>query len=85
MVCQELEKTDKWKALKRVQSFPPGLNNLYLRIMQQISKSEDKEICEQILALVATTYQPSSILELTTFIDECREMPDNYEYLGIVI
>ncbi|CAJ2505653.1 Uu.00g130470.m01.CDS01 [Anthostomella pinea] len=70
LVCQELAKTRQGNALQKVKSFPSGLDSLYRRMIDQIHKSEDAELCTQVLALVATTYRPPSLAESTTFIKE---------------
>ncbi|KAJ1328039.1 dynein assembly factor with WDR repeat domains 1 [Microdochium nivale] len=85
LVCQELEKTDKWGATKQVKKFPSGLDNLYDRMIQQIRKSRRETICCEILALVTTTYRPLSILEMTSFIDECDGMSDSCDFLEMVV
>jgi hypothetical protein len=64
LVCQDLEKTTKWNALKKLNSFPPGLDALYERMMQQISASDDAELCMQVLALDALVYRPITLEEL---------------------
>jgi hypothetical protein len=64
LVCQDLEKKTKWNALKKLNSFPPGLDALYERMMQQISASDDAELCKQVLALDALVYRPITLEEL---------------------
>ncbi|WYZ35383.1 hypothetical protein EsH8_X_000030 [Colletotrichum jinshuiense] len=85
LVCQELEKTHRWKALQKAKSFPSGLDAFYERMMQQICGAEDAELCRQILALMVTTYRPLSLAESTTFIDECRDLADDLESLQGII
>ncbi|GKT61158.1 vegetative incompatibility protein HET-E-1 [Colletotrichum tofieldiae] len=85
LVCQELEKTQHWKALQKIRSFPPGLDAFYERMMQQIDGEEDAELCRQILALVATTYRPLSLAECTTLIEECCDLADDPESLQDII
>ncbi|KAK1974472.1 hypothetical protein LZ30DRAFT_406165 [Colletotrichum cereale] len=85
LVCQELEKTQRRKALEKVKSFPSGLDAFYGRMMQQIGGIEDAELCRQILALMVTTYRPPSLAESTTFIDECRDLADDRESLQEII
>ncbi len=69
LVCQELADTSGWKARKRLTAFPPGLDALYRRMIDQICSSEDASLCIRILAVVSTTYQPLTLDELASFID----------------
>ncbi|KAF2022867.1 HET-domain-containing protein [Setomelanomma holmii] len=64
LVCQDLEKTTKWNALKKLNSFPPGLDALYERMMLQISVSDDAKLCKHVLALNALLYRPITLEEL---------------------
>jgi len=36
LVFQELEKTSEWNVLKKISSFPPGLESLYRRMLQKL-------------------------------------------------
>ncbi|KAF6814538.1 hypothetical protein CMUS01_12625, partial [Colletotrichum musicola] len=86
LVCQALKKIDRWRALERIKSFPPGLDALYGRMMQQIGGEEDSKLCRQILALVVTTYRPPSLAESTTLIKECHDVAaDDPEFLQHII
>jgi hypothetical protein len=76
LVCQDLEMTKKWNALKKLESFPPGLGPLYERMMQQISVSDDAELCKQILALEALVYRPITLDELVALIEPLRDAVD---------
>jgi hypothetical protein len=72
LVCQELANISGWKAQKRLTAFPPGLDALYKRMMDQICSSEDAALCKSILAVVLVVYQPITLEELESFV----EMPD---------
>jgi hypothetical protein len=76
LVCQDLEKTAKRNVLKKLESFPPGLDALYERMMQQISVSDDAEICNQMLALVALVYRPITLEELMALAEPLRGIDD---------
>ena len=56
LVCQNLEQIPRWNTLKKLNEFPPGLNSLYGRMMQQIWHSDDANLCKRILASVAIVY-----------------------------
>ncbi|KAJ5776869.1 NACHT nucleoside triphosphatase [Penicillium odoratum] len=85
LVCQNLDRTLSRHAIKKLEAFPPELNHLYGRMIDQDRQSEDAEFCKEILAIMLTVYRPITLSELTSLI----KMPDNdhddYEALSEVI
>ncbi|KAH7377414.1 beta transducin-like protein HET-D2Y [Pyrenochaeta sp. MPI-SDFR-AT-0127] len=69
LVCQELGRTPRRHVLKKLSVLPPGLDDLYKRMLQQMSESDDAEICWQILASAVILYRPVTILELTALVE----------------
>jgi hypothetical protein len=67
-VCQELEKTSRWKALDRLHTFPPGLDPLYEHMIQQVYDSDEAEVCKHILSLATIVYRTITLDELTSFV-----------------
>jgi hypothetical protein len=53
--------------------FPPGLDTLYKRMMDQVCNSKNTKLCKSILAVVSVVYRPITLDELASFID----MPDS--------
>jgi hypothetical protein len=84
LVCQDLEKTAKRNALKKLKSFPPGLDALYERMMQQIGASDDAEICKQVLATIALVYRPVTLSELVSLTELLEDVIDEAEVREIV-
>lgn len=77
LVCQDLgdAKVKKRHTLDRLKtSYPPGLDPLYLRMMENI-ESCDTDLCRQILAIISIVYRPITLAELSALID----LPNNYE------
>ncbi|CAI7596028.1 unnamed protein product [Penicillium pancosmium] len=68
LVCQNLEKI-RINVLKKLKSFPPGLEALYGRMIGQVRESEDAELCKEILAIMSTVFRPITLHELTSFIE----------------
>jgi hypothetical protein len=58
LVCQSLDGVPKRNVIKKLNAFPPGLDSLYKRMIQQVNNSDDASLCKQILALAAIAYQP---------------------------
>jgi hypothetical protein len=72
LVCQNLEEI-RINVLKKLESFPPGLDALYGRMINRVRGSEDAELCKEILAIMSTVFRPITLHELTSFI----ELPDD--------
>jgi hypothetical protein len=84
LVCQNLQATAKRNVLKKLSSFPPGLDALYERMMQQISKSDDAELCQQLLALIALVYRPITLRELVALAEQLEDIADESELQEII-
>ena len=84
LVCQDLEKTAKRNVLKKLKSFPPGLDALYERMMQQIGASDDDELCKQVLATIALVYRPITLQELVALAEPLEDTADEAEVREII-
>lgn len=73
------------EALSKLDIFPPGLDSLYERMMQQISTSDSADVCKQILASIAIVYRPITLQELTSLIGMLGDMADDLDSLREVI
>ena len=71
LVCQQLADPNvrRHHTLAKLDAFPPGLNDLYGRIIGQIRDSEDAELCKHILAVASVVYRPVTLDELECFVD----------------
>jgi hypothetical protein len=79
LVCQNLEKS-RWFTISKLQDFPPELDPLYDRMIQQIIDMEDieaRKLCLKILAIAVTVYRPIMLDELVSLIglDNDNEVP----------
>jgi hypothetical protein len=84
LVCQDLRATARRNVLKKLDLFPPGLDGLYEQMMQQISKSDDAELCQQLLALVALVYRPITLWELVALAEKLDDIADESELQEII-
>jgi hypothetical protein len=66
LVVQELRNVDEWDVEAVLDDVPPGLDELYGRMLQQIAQlsRENPRYCRQILATVSATYRPLTLAEL---------------------
>jgi hypothetical protein len=85
LVCRSLETTSKRNVLKKLESFPPGLDSLYERMMQQISRSDDAELCKQMLASIALVYRPITLEELAALVEQLEDIADDPESIREII
>ncbi|KAJ5742293.1 hypothetical protein N7533_011702 [Penicillium manginii] len=85
VVCQNLDGTPSRHAINMLEAFPPGLNALYSRMIDQVRRSLDAELCKQILAIMSTVFRPITVSELSSLIevpdDDCYEQ----EFLSEII
>jgi hypothetical protein len=84
LVCQDLRATARRNVLKKLDLLPPGLDALYERMMQQISKLDDAELCRQLLALVALVYRPITLRELVALAEQLEDIADESELQEII-
>ena len=85
LVCQNLENIPRWNTLAKLNTFPPGLDSLYQRMMEQICNSENADLCKRILASTAIVYRPITLKELTSLVEMLEDMSDDLESLGEII
>ncbi|KAK2038282.1 NACHT-domain-containing protein, partial [Colletotrichum somersetense] len=69
LVCEALKAVPETEVRKRVKTFPPGLDTLYQRMMQNICDSTVHEKCKQLLAITAVAYRPLSLVEYGSVYD----------------
>ncbi|KAG9186443.1 hypothetical protein G6011_09551 [Alternaria panax] len=74
LVCQELKRTANRHVLKKLAVFPPGLDDLYKRMMQQMSESDDADTCRCVLASTAVLYRPVTIRELVELVEQVKDV-----------
>ena len=68
LVCKELAIISGWEAEKMLTAFPPGLDALYKRMLDQIHPRNAK-LCKSILTVISVVYRPISLDELASFVD----------------
>ena len=85
LVYQNLETVKQRNVIKKLNIFPPGLDSLYERMMQQISNSDDADICKQILALVTIVYQPITLIELAALVEQPEGMAGDLELIREIV
>ncbi|CAG7565872.1 unnamed protein product [Fusarium equiseti] len=66
LACQQLSDVDSWRILDKLKGFPPGLKDLYGRMMQEVMDSEEASQCRDILAVATLVYPPLSLVELSS-------------------
>ncbi|KAG8665110.1 uncharacterized protein FPOAC1_013088 [Fusarium poae] len=76
LVCQELAypKVRKRYTLDILNSFPPGLDPLYKRMVEHISDSKDADRCKDTLALASVVYRPINLDELKALAESLDDL-----------
>ena len=77
LVCQYLGKTPRWNTLAQLVRFPPGLDSLYERMLEQVCTSDHTNLCRQVLATVALVYRPVTMEELTSLVEDIEDLSDD--------
>ncbi|KAF2266550.1 NACHT-domain-containing protein [Lojkania enalia] len=87
LVCQELAdpKVRKWHTRDKLHTFPPGLNSLYARIINQIFSLDDADLCKRVLSLMSVVYRPVTLGELISLVEVPKDFPDDVESLAEII
>jgi hypothetical protein len=85
LVCQNIKRVPQRNVMKKLNAFPPGLNPLYERMMEQISNSDDADLCKQILASIAVAYRPIALTELTALVEQVEDMAGDLETIREII
>ncbi|KAJ6067578.1 uncharacterized protein N7446_004615 [Penicillium canescens] len=86
LVCKELANVPKRHVLKKLDNLPPGLNDLYTRMLDQITESDDAEICKSLLSVTTTVYRPLTLDEIPSYIqmseDDANDLKDIIGHCG---
>ncbi|KAF3168235.1 hypothetical protein TWF788_010965 [Orbilia oligospora] len=77
LVCQELQNVPQLRVQKKLQEFPPGLDMLYRRMVDQIYNSDDAKFCESVIAVMLVVRRPITLKELMTLVDIPDLEPDD--------
>ncbi|EUC27301.1 hypothetical protein COCCADRAFT_41933 [Bipolaris zeicola 26-R-13] len=85
LVCQDLKVTPKWNVLKKLAQFPPGLDSLYSRMLQQISESGSADMCMRVLAVTAVLYRPVTVAELVVLTEQLIDFVDDLDSVHEII
>lgn len=87
LVCQVLADPSvrRWQILTKLRAFPPGLDSLYARMMEQIIQSDYADLCRQILAVSSIVRRPISLQELTTLVEMSDDISDDPQSLEELI
>lgn len=84
LVCQALAdpKVRLWHTHSKLREFPPGLDSLYDRMIDQITESYDAESCKRILSVMSIVYRPLSLQELAPLVGFPEDLEEMVELCG---
>lgn len=64
VVYDELLQVEEWDVMETLRTFPPGLDDLYGRMMERMCDKKSSEKCKEVLAIATLAYQPLNLAEL---------------------
>lgn len=75
IVCKELESAQVYEVMEILQEMPPGLNELYGKLIHDIKslKRKNPTYCQSVLRAVAVAFRPLKLKE----IQELADLPQN--------
>jgi hypothetical protein len=85
LVCQELAGVAGWDAEELLNAFPPGLDLLYKRMLDDICSSKHVKLCKSILAVVSAVRRPITLDELESLVEIPARSSGNYKVLAGII
>jgi hypothetical protein len=85
LVCQNLRQVSLLSTLATLTAFPPGLDCLYGRMMAQINKLNDAQLCKRIIALAAVAYRPMLLVELALLLDIPENLSNDLDALREIV
>jgi hypothetical protein len=85
LVCQELANTLGWEAEEMLTTFPPGLDELYRQMMDQIYNSRHAKLLQRILAVISVVYRPITLEELPALVDTPGRASGNDKALAEIV
>lgn len=74
LVCKSLHAVAPRNVRPKLRQFPPGLDELYKRMMNELENSDDGAFCKAVLATVALALRPLTLGELTSLVDLDEEV-----------
>ncbi|GAM42304.1 hypothetical protein TCE0_044r16159 [Talaromyces pinophilus] len=84
LVCEKLTNVQKRNIQKKLEEFPPGLDELYKRMLDQISDTDNAELCQSLLGVITTVYRPITLDELVSSMDLPEEVTDDSDLEEII-
>lgn len=77
LVCEKLAQIPRVKTIERLTAFPPGLDPLYKRMLQQVCDQDEAPLYKSILGIASTVKRPITLDELIVFIDVSEDVLEN--------
>ncbi|KAJ5389886.1 NACHT-domain-containing protein [Penicillium cataractarum] len=85
LVCKELANISGWEAEELLTVFPPGLDDLYERMLGQIRSSRHATLCRSILAVILFVHRPITLDELTSLVEMPPRVSGNLKALEEIV
>ncbi len=80
-----LKKIERWNTLAMLNAFPPGLDSLYKRMIEQVCNSDSADLCKRILSVIAVIRRPVTLKKLSSLVETLKPHFDDLESLEKII
>lgn len=74
LVVQHLRHVPRWGVLEKLETYPPGLEALFGRMMQHINESDNSDLYLQVLCTVTVVFEPVTLSELATITERLKDL-----------
>ena len=85
LVCKQLADISDWEAEEMSTTFPPGLDTLYRRMMDQICNDRRAKLLKSILVVISVVYRPITLDEVAALVDVPARASGNHEALAEIV
>ncbi|KAJ5256671.1 hypothetical protein N7478_012775 [Penicillium angulare] len=85
LVCQRLAKVADRNVSGKLKDIPPGLDELYKRMLDNVGETDDAELCKSLLSVTATVFRPITLEELASCIELPGGIADDTEALTEIV
>ncbi|KAJ5631709.1 uncharacterized protein N7484_011809 [Penicillium longicatenatum] len=85
LVCRRLAKVASRNVWGKLKDLPPGLDELYKRMLNQVGETDDADLCKSLLSVTMTVFRPITFDELASCIDLPEEVLGDDEALTEIV
>lgn len=85
LVCKRLAKVASRNVWGKLTDLPPGLDELYERMLNQVGETDDADLCKSLLSVTTSVFRPITFEELASCMDLPEEVVGDYEAVTEIV